>query len=192
MARFEVVVTAHNSSDRLFWTNQIAEKVVEFVGGVSVYEGKGGWRSPETGAVIYEQHTLLVAHVASTQALFAHLKPTLKQYRESAEQEVVFVVVDGEPYSLNQAVFDAMEESVVVVTDPRFWDCECEGYHIHAKVVDVVCPLCGARADEQPDARVDEIGKGGLFATDNSWLVAYNLSEYYDSLDEFDLRRYKV
>jgi hypothetical protein len=109
MSLFEVVVTAHTPSDRLFWANQIAEKLVDLVGGVSVYEGKGGWRSPKTGAVIYEEHTLLRAHVADAQEIFAQLEPTLKQYREVAEQEVVYVVVDGVPYSLNEAVFDAFE-----------------------------------------------------------------------------------
>ncbi len=126
MARFEVVVTAHRPSDRLFWANQIAEEMVEFVGGVSVYEGKGGWRSPETGAIHYEPHTLLVAHVADPQAMFAKLEPTLRQYRESAEQEVVYVVVDDLPYSLNEAVFDVLYEvrvrqGVQAVTLARAW-----------------------------------------------------------------------
>ena len=109
MARFEVVVTAHRLSDRKFWANQIAEKMVELVGGVSVYEGKGGWRSPETDTITYEEHTLLVAHVHDSQEFFALLEPTLKQYRKSAEQEVVYVVIDGVPYSLNEAVFDALD-----------------------------------------------------------------------------------
>ena len=110
MGKFEVVVTAHRLSDRKFWANQIAEKMVEFVGGVSVYEGKGGWRSSKTGTIIYEEHTLLVAHVHDSQEFFALLEPTLKQYRESAEQEVVYVVIDGVPYSLNEAVFDVLDQ----------------------------------------------------------------------------------
>ncbi len=110
MSLFEVVVTAHSPSDRLFWANQIAEKLVDLVGGVSVYEGKGGWRSPETDIITYEEHTLLRAHVADPDAIFAQLEPTLRKYRESAEQEVVYVVVDGVPYSLNEAVFDAYED----------------------------------------------------------------------------------
>lgn len=109
MSLFEVVVTAHRPSDRLFWANQIAEKLVELVGGVSVYEGKGGWRSPETGAITYEEHTLLRVYTSLPTELFDQLKPTLRQYRESAEQEVVHIAVDNEPYSLNGAVFDALE-----------------------------------------------------------------------------------
>lgn len=109
MSLFEVVVTAHTPSDRLFWANQIAEKLVELVGGVSVYEGKGGWRSPETDAITYEEHTLLRAYVSDPMELFALLEPTLRQYRVSAEQEVVYVVVDGVPLSLNEAVFDALD-----------------------------------------------------------------------------------
>jgi hypothetical protein len=109
MSLFEVVVTAHTSADRLFWANQIAEKLVDLVGGVSVYEGKGGWRSPETDAITYEEHTLLRAYVSDPWEMFAQLEPTLRQYREVAEQEVVFVVLDGEPLSLNEAVFEALD-----------------------------------------------------------------------------------
>ncbi len=108
MSKFEVVVTAHNRADRTFWAVQIAEKMVDFVGGVSVYEGKGGWRSPDTGTITYEEHTLLRSFVDEPTEMFDHLKPTLKKYRESAEQEVVFIVVDDSPYSLNEAVFDAL------------------------------------------------------------------------------------
>ncbi len=190
MGKFEVVVTAHSLGDRQFWANQIAEKMVEFVGGVSVYEGKGGWRSPKTGVLTYEDHTLLRSFIKKTSDMFDFMKPTLKQYRESAEQEVVFVIMDDVPYSLNEAVFDALEVDKVL-TDPRFWDCNCTEYYINAKSIDVRCVLCGAKANEQPDARVDEIGRGGLFTTDDSWLVAYNMSEYYDSLDAFDLQRGK-
>jgi hypothetical protein len=111
MSLFEVVVTAHTPSDRLFWANQIAEKLVDIVGGVSVYEGKGGWRSPETDIITYEEHTLLRVHVADPSDVFSQLEPTLRQYRESAEQEVVFIILDGEAYSLNKAVFDVLYEA---------------------------------------------------------------------------------
>ena len=188
MSLFEVVVTAHRPVDRLFWSKKIAEKLVDLVGGVSVYEGKGGWRSPETGTIIFEEHTLLRAYVSDAQEMFALLEPTLRQYREVAEQEVVFVILDGEPYSLNKDVFDALES---INTDPRFWRCACLKYYIHAKSMDITCPLCSTKAKNRPDASVSDIGKGGLFATDDSWEIAYNLSEYYDSLDEFDLRKYK-
>ena len=78
-----------------------------------------------------------------------------------------------------------------IETDPRFWNCNCKKYYIWAKRDDTFCPLCGANAEDQPDSRVGEIGRGGLFATDYSWLIAYNISEYYDSLDEIDLRKYR-
>jgi len=70
-------------------------------------------------------------------------------------------------------------------TDTHFWDCACEKHYIHAKVVDIHCPLCGADEDEYPDSRASEIARGGLFADDLSWLGAYN-SLYYDTLDIYD------
>lgn len=45
-------------------------------------------------------------------------------------------------------------------TTEEYWDCECElprGY-IWPKSVEE-CPRCGARQDEQPDARVNEVEK---------------------------------
>jgi hypothetical protein len=110
MSLFEVVVTAHTPSDRAFWANQIAEKLVEFVGGVSVYEGKGGWRSPEKNTIIYEEHTLLRVYTSDALEVLDKLEPTLRQYREVAEQEVVFVILDGEAYSLDEAVFELLYE----------------------------------------------------------------------------------
>ncbi|MGH9158157.1 MAG: hypothetical protein ACRD1K_20495 [Acidimicrobiales bacterium] len=45
---------------------------------------------------------------------------------------------------------------MAIVTDERFWDCECEERFIHSKG-EALCEVCGARSDEQPDARVNEI-----------------------------------
>lgn len=81
-------------------------------------------------------------------------------------------------------------------TDPRFWDCDCDTTYIHSKSVDTFCPLCGVDLIDPAfnagisDARVIEIAQGGKFATDESWLHAYNLEEYYDSLDWYDTHRY--
>lgn len=84
-------------------------------------------------------------------------------------------------------------------TDPRFWDCNCDDVYIHSKSVDTYCPLCKVSVYEPqstdlsadvPDSRVLEIAQGGKFADDDSWLHAYNLEEYYDSLDWYDTHRY--
>ena len=79
--------------------------------------------------------------------------------------------------------------------DSRFWDCACEDNYIWARadsvIEDHICPLCKANAKDRPASKVEEIGRGGLFATDDSWLIAYNISEYYDSLDAFDIARHR-
>jgi hypothetical protein len=43
-----------------------------------------------------------------------------------------------------------------LISDPRFWDCECGKQFIHSRQ-HTVCNKCGANRDEQPDSRVDEI-----------------------------------
>ena len=85
----------------------------------------------------------------------------------------------------------AVQQRIDSTTDPRFWDCECAEVYIHSKSIDTYCPLCKADQfhDVHPDARVLEIAQGGKFATDDSWLIAYNMSEYYDSLDHYDIQR---
>lgn len=47
-------------------------------------------------------------------------------------------------------------EEKTVETDPGFWDCECEENYIHPKSQSE-CAKCGARAEEQPDSRADEL-----------------------------------
>jgi len=45
-----------------------------------------------------------------------------------------------------------------IITTPDFWDCECEEDFIHSSA-DEACPTCGARRDEQPDSRVNEVSE---------------------------------
>jgi len=184
MPKLEVVVTGHDMWDRLHWKDRLVEVLLESVGGVSIYEGTGDWRSPETGVVISEPHFLLRVFTDDAQVLFYKIRHVLEGYRIQAKQEAVMVIIDGTVEFLTA-------DTDQVVTDPRFWDCECVRLYIHNKRIDTHCDLCGAKHEDQPDSRVNEIAAGGKFATDDSWLVAYNMSEYYNSLDEFDSRKYK-
>ena len=46
-----------------------------------------------------------------------------------------------------------------VLTDNRYWDCECDTDYIH-HISDVEpCEKCGADPDEQPNSHVAEIHK---------------------------------
>lgn len=51
-----------------------------------------------------------------------------------------------------------MSENVFETVE-QFWDCECDEKYIHSKT-QIECPVCGARADEMPDSRRDEILEG--------------------------------
>lgn len=48
------------------------------------------------------------------------------------------------------------------ITSDCFWDCECDERYIHLKS-EPMCPVCGAKADESPDSRFDEIAEGTHF-----------------------------
>ena len=45
------------------------------------------------------------------------------------------------------------------VTNPDYWDCECDNKYIQHKSVEK-CRLCGAVRDEMPDSRQYEIDQG--------------------------------
>jgi len=46
-----------------------------------------------------------------------------------------------------------------VITDPNYWDCECDVDYIHHISEVEPCEKCGADPDEQPNSRVNEIVK---------------------------------
>ena len=45
----------------------------------------------------------------------------------------------------------------MLLTNPNYWDCECETSYIHKKTELSVCPICFAREENQPDSMQDEI-----------------------------------
>ncbi len=46
-----------------------------------------------------------------------------------------------------------------VITDPNYWDCECDVDYIHHMSDVEPCDQCGAVPDEQPNSHVAEIHK---------------------------------
>lgn len=45
----------------------------------------------------------------------------------------------------------------------NYWDCECSERYIQRNTREE-CPICGARSDDSPDSREDEISEGTHFA----------------------------
>ena len=73
-----------------------------------------------------------------------------------------------------------------VITNPNYWDCECSGMHyIHAKADRLVCPNCGAKEDNMPDARESEIKSGNHFW--KSQMRVFATSEFDDFADTFQI-----
>lgn len=44
-----------------------------------------------------------------------------------------------------------------VTTTPDYWDCVCFDRYIHDKNEVQVCPRCGAKAEDMPDSRLNEV-----------------------------------
>ena len=47
------------------------------------------------------------------------------------------------------------------ITDPAYFDCECDTNYIHKKSaysnMEVICPECGCGENDQPDSRLSEV-----------------------------------
>jgi Zn finger protein HypA/HybF involved in hydrogenase expression len=50
-----------------------------------------------------------------------------------------------------------MGATMTVITDPRYWDCECDDNFIHLKSNNLSCSECGMTEDECSDSRPNEI-----------------------------------
>lgn len=73
--------------------------------------------------------------------------------------------MDKEPDVLDAVIsnpdtFGARKLRIPFTTE-EYWDCECEKDYIHSRF-DRKCPKCGARREDQPNARVVEVLSAGL------------------------------
>ena len=46
---------------------------------------------------------------------------------------------------------------MIVKTDPRYWDCDCDNNYIHKKSITLKCEACNSEEDECSDSRPNEI-----------------------------------
>jgi len=53
-----------------------------------------------------------------------------------------------------------MQEQIIgdIILDLNHWDCECNENYIKTKDVEY-CKICGARQEEQPNSRINELKK---------------------------------
>ena len=99
MELFELVVTAPSAEVRHAWVDVLCNALVELVGGVSTYEGQGGWKS-ETGVLFFEPHVRLQVYCKdmSARELFNFMSTHIRLCKDNCEQEAVLVVLDGEAF----------------------------------------------------------------------------------------------
>ena len=69
----------------------------------------------------------------------------------------------------------------MVVTDERFWDCECDDNYIHPVSVKS-CPICKALEDDQPNSRPNEMIADAVYANYKESDVLYREEINSDSL----------
>ena len=68
--------------------------------------------------------------------------------------------------------------------DARFWECKCKKFPVWSKRDSQFCTLCHWEMEDDASASVEAI-RSNRFATEESFLIAYNTREYYDHLDMF-------
>ncbi|MHA2063229.1 MAG: hypothetical protein ACXABY_02490 [Candidatus Thorarchaeota archaeon] len=104
MEVFELLVVAPSEKQRQEWVDVIGHVLSQLVGGFSVYEGHGGWKGDGIAEVLYEPHTRIQAYCQDMSAseVLASISYTLGQYKDNCQQEVVLVVLNGEPLFLKE------------------------------------------------------------------------------------------
>jgi len=99
MEIFELVVTAPSDEMRHAWVDVLCGSLTELVGGVSIYEGQGGYKS-EVGVLVFEPHTKILAYCQDMKAreVFNFMSTHIRLYKENCQQKAVLVVLNGELY----------------------------------------------------------------------------------------------
>lgn len=61
------------------------------------------------------------------------------------------------------------------MTNPRYWDCECDGSYIHKKSDQPDCSDCGTTHEEMPDSMSVEVQ--AIIEDDDAYAAPYNSPE---------------
>lgn len=98
MEVFELLVVAPTERQRLDWVNILGHALSMIVGGFSAYEGLGGWKTGLDG-VKCEPHYRIIAYCRdmSAREVFSLMSRQISLYKDNCQQEVVLVVLNGEP-----------------------------------------------------------------------------------------------
>lgn len=96
-----MVVTAPTDKLREAWVQILADVLTELVGGCSVYLGSGMWKNGD-GHLVNEPHYKLQAWCGDIEAheVYSLMAQTISKYKDNCAQEMVLVVLDGEPVFL--------------------------------------------------------------------------------------------
>jgi len=82
---FGVRITANSQSDRDYWTNQIALKLADTVGGASVTIGDGYWFDGDK--LVIEPSYLVEANCTKPWEVFTKVAPTINAWMLDTKQE---------------------------------------------------------------------------------------------------------
>lgn len=81
---------------------------------------------------------------------------------ESEEDAIAQCSVPNEHDANDPTTFVAIctdEEFDLCATTPDYWDCNCDENYIHKKTHTLFCDKCGAKEEDQPDSRINEVRK---------------------------------
>ena len=94
---FEILVVAPTEKQRVDWVGIIGHTLCKVTGGFSAYEGAGSWLNGHE--LVSEPHTRVVTYCpadVSARELFNLMSHTISLYKYNCQQEVVFVVLNGD------------------------------------------------------------------------------------------------
>ena len=106
--------------------------------------------------------------------------------KEEAEDRAMEVYSAGNVIWVSSEISDICAErdsdpitEITPVTNPDYWDCQCDGKYIQSKTVEE-CEKCGAWSGEMPDSRQAEIDEGIFIAESKQGptATAFRYQEY--------------
>jgi len=106
-----------------------------------------------------ESGQLHLAHIAASCLILIDAidKGKMIDTRVESDPKAVSVTKeDKQPVPFNPAT--------TIITNPRYWDCNCENYYIQEKLHTTHCTLCACDEDDCSDSRIDEVDEGSQFA----------------------------
>lgn len=97
-----VYCTAETEELRSEWSDLLAAGIARVAGGCTVIPAGTGYWVNETGFVVKEPSTMILAHCDNADQVYRDIRPLLLDYVDKCDQDCAFCLVDGRAEFISQ------------------------------------------------------------------------------------------